>query len=391
MFFKTTHPTSWAPTRWAPRSWVLPVMIILALILTNLPAGFPPAAAHAQGITNQTCTLMYAVQGGDTLTSIGTRFGTPVNNLYTLNPVLRNQPNIFPGLVLCLSTDPNVTLPGFPGLPPTGATPGINVVQVNPGRNVTLAGTSFVANTFYIVQMYRYGAANPTVFRVADFNGPTGGDFVQTLNIPPQLRNDERIQIRIITTSGQVVASTVFLNQANTGSPAANCTLYYTVRGGDTLSSIARQFNVTIQQLVRLNNLTDASLIFSGQRLCVEAGQPNNPPGGGQGQPSLMVLDVDPGQDVTVGGMFFPIGVEIRVDIGVAGQNNSNPASFVTVGVFTLARGDDGHFMKTFRIPQALLGEPDLVVRMIRTDNNQFLTAGFRNVRNGGADRTTSP
>jgi LysM repeat protein len=43
----------------------------------------------------------------------------------------------------------------------------------------------------------------------------------------------------------------------------------YTVAAGDTLSSIARRFNTTIDALESINNLTDRSSLSVGQRLVI--------------------------------------------------------------------------------------------------------------------------
>ena len=49
-------------------------------------------------------------------------------------------------------------------------------------------------------------------------------------------------------------------------------TVYYTVQRGDTLSSISRRFNTTVDALMRLNNLS-STRIYVGQRLQVTAAQ----------------------------------------------------------------------------------------------------------------------
>ncbi|MGW4897316.1 LysM peptidoglycan-binding domain-containing protein [Kitasatospora sp. NPDC004240] len=48
----------------------------------------------------------------------------------------------------------------------------------------------------------------------------------------------------------------------------ANVT-FYTVRSGDTLTSIAKMFDTTIDQLVAWNNIPNPDLIKVGQRLIV--------------------------------------------------------------------------------------------------------------------------
>ena len=46
--------------------------------------------------------------------------------------------------------------------------------------------------------------------------------------------------------------------------------LYYTIKKGDTLTSIAKEFNVTIESIVRLNDIKDINLIYAGDRLRIE-------------------------------------------------------------------------------------------------------------------------
>mgnify|MGYP001179290690 FL=1 len=54
----------------------------------------------------------------------------------------------------------------------------------------------------------------------------------------------------------------------------------YVVKRGDTLSGIARRFNVSLAALQALNNLRDANRIFVGQTIVLRAGGATPPPGG---------------------------------------------------------------------------------------------------------------
>lgn len=66
--------------------------------------------------------------------------------------------------------------------------------------------------------------------------------------------------------------------------PAPSCGHHYIVRSGDNLSRIARAHGVHVNDLVRANNLSNASLIFVGQKLCIPAGgHPGGNPGGNPG------------------------------------------------------------------------------------------------------------
>jgi LysM repeat protein len=49
----------------------------------------------------------------------------------------------------------------------------------------------------------------------------------------------------------------------------AQCTAYYTVRKGDTLSVIASRFGATVKQLTEWNDIPDPNRIYPDQRLVV--------------------------------------------------------------------------------------------------------------------------
>ena len=49
---------------------------------------------------------------------------------------------------------------------------------------------------------------------------------------------------------------------------------FYTVKPGDTLSTIAQRFHTTVQDIVRDNGICNADLIFPGQRLRIRMSEP---------------------------------------------------------------------------------------------------------------------
>lgn len=60
--------------------------------------------------------------------------------------------------------------------------------------------------------------------------------------------------------------------------PVPGQTVIYVVRSGDTLYSIARQFGVSVQDLIQINNISNPSRIYVGQHLTI--------PRGGSAQPT---------------------------------------------------------------------------------------------------------
>jgi len=67
-------------------------------------------------------------------------------------------------------------------------------------------------------------------------------------------------------------------------SPPSEGTTVYTVKPGDTLSSIARTFGVSVKDLVTANGLTDADSIEAGATLVIPGG--GSSPGGEKGGPA---------------------------------------------------------------------------------------------------------
>lgn len=85
--------------------------------------------------------------------------------------------------------------------------------------------------------------------------------FVQTYNLN---------QLDAVALSGKVVTNK---QTESAQTPETNVTIsntgYYTVKGGDTLSRIAGQFNTTVNNLATLNDIHNINRIYVGQRLLV--------------------------------------------------------------------------------------------------------------------------
>lgn len=67
------------------------------------------------------------------------------------------------------------------------------------------------------------------------------------------------------------------LQQTTADATAAATT--YVVQAGDTLSAIARRFETTVSVLMKLNNLPNADMIYTGQTLVIQAAEATPTPG----------------------------------------------------------------------------------------------------------------
>jgi LysM repeat protein len=107
------------------------------------------------------------------------------------------------------------------------------------------------------------------LFRIALRYGLSTDDLAQANGISNawQIYVD---QVLVIPVAGQTSAPAVD-PAASVVEPAIATSSTYTVARGDTLNSIAHAFNMTIEQLAQVNNLTNPNLVFTGQTLVVSA------------------------------------------------------------------------------------------------------------------------
>lgn len=77
---------------------------------------------------------------------------------------------------------------------------------------------------------------------------------------------------------GQSYAFLMFIYAPNTPDPPAPVVTYYTVKRGDNLTKIAKEYNTTVSQLVAWNGIINPNLIFVGQKLIVAKSEPGPQP-----------------------------------------------------------------------------------------------------------------
>lgn len=157
---------------------------------------------------NSDSTINYVVQQGDNLSSIAARYGTTYEAIAKLNGI--SNPNlIYPGQVLKIESSKGQGIDGE-----------AIYYTVKPGDNL-----SSIAS--------KYGMSYQTL---ASINGISNPNLIY----PGQvllLKGDNKSKI------------------------------YYTVRPGDTLSSIAANHGVTYQSIAELNGIKNPNLIYSGEVL----------------------------------------------------------------------------------------------------------------------------
>ncbi len=178
--------------------------------------------------TINTQSIFYTVQSGDTLSEIAQMYGTTVQEIASINNIA--NPNlIFPGQVLRILT--NSTVNG-------NETRGAGSITYTVRRGDTLSQIAAA-----------YGVTVASIVEINNIQNPN-------LIFPGQ-------KLRITDSSNTTLNQPVEQTVSNT-----NTTRFtYIVRRGDTLSQIARLYGVSVQYLVRVNNISNPNLIFPGQRI----------------------------------------------------------------------------------------------------------------------------
>lgn len=230
-------------------------LLVLTIVL-GLALGLA-APAWAQGGST------HVVQRGENLYRIALRYGVSLSALAAANGIT-NVNHVYVGQRLAIPGQSGGSPAAQPASPSTSS--GVHVVQR--GENL------------YRIAL-RYGT---TVQALAAANGIANTNRVvvgQRLTIPGQSA----------APSGQPAQPT----QPASPSPAASSGGTYTVQRGDTLSSIARRYGMSVWTLAQANSLRNASLIYVGQVLVIPGANsaPANPPASPPADTSGRWIDVN--------------------------------------------------------------------------------------------------
>ncbi|MPW88082.1 LysM peptidoglycan-binding domain-containing protein [Moraxella catarrhalis] len=192
----------------------------------------------------------YTVRAGDSLTSVAATHGLTVGQLASYNN-LANDAHILIGQRLWLVAGKVKRQPVSAQTPSRQST---STANTNSATHKVSAGESLTA----IARKY-----NISLHTLAKENGLSVTDGVligQTLKLPSD-------------------AKTANTTMANTSSsPSVNKPESYTVRAGDSLTSVAATHGLTVGQLASYNNLANDAHILIGQRLWLVAGKVKRQP-----------------------------------------------------------------------------------------------------------------
>lgn len=262
---------------------------------STVPAPSPDAAVPEKGTTS------YTVKSGDTLSGIARTYKTTVAQLRTLNKLNSDLIRIGQQLLVPSDDTPTVPAPQQPEKPTAATT--YTVVsgdtlsriardhqttvsrlmsdnkltsdRIFVGQRLTVNGTAQDQNTRPENQTSPSPAVWDYVVKAGDTLSQiarTHGTTVSALSQLNSLTDSNRLSV------GQVLkVSGTQQSQPVTQTPAApvqdndkTVSTIYTVKSGDTLSGIARQFKTTVAQLREWNAIENADRLSVGQKLTIK-------------------------------------------------------------------------------------------------------------------------
>ena len=289
----------------------------------------------------------YTVRAGDSLTSVAATHGLTVGQLASYNN-LANDAHILIGQRLWLVAGKVKPQPVSVQNPSRQST---STANTNPTTHKVSAGESLTA----IARRYSI-----SLHALAKENGLSVTDGVligQTLKLPSD-------------------AKTANTTMANTSSsPSVNKPESYTVRAGDSLTSVAATHGLTVGQLASYNNLANDAHILIGQRLWLVAGKVKPQPVSAQ-QPSQAAQSTKNNQStqstathrVQSGESLTAIARRYNISLhALAKENGLSVTDGVLIG-------------QTLKLPSDAKAESSTPSRLGNTKNNSTRTPANTNI-----------
>lgn len=214
----------------------------------------------------------------------------------------------------------NATSGGSSGGSTGGTIPTFSITSVDKNKTVSIYTYNFPKNDNFDVLMNYYGTLGVNGYKVGTIASGKGGSFAATFNIPPELKGQQKIAIRL---------------QSNTGSGYYAYNWFY-------------------------NATTNGSKPGNG--------------GGNSGIPTISISSVVRNKTVTLQTHNFPANQSFTVLMNYIGTQGKNG-----IKVGTINSGDGGSFSATFNIPSELKGQYQIAIRL-QSSSGYYAYNWFYNV-----------
>ncbi len=232
----------------APAPIAAPVAepVVSAAALAPAVAAAPAAPSVSLPSTDGVTTRSYMVGAGETLWVIAGKYRTTPEMLLALNNMTDGD-LLQMGQLIQVPTEPTIAK----------APSSTDASRNDSPSTVSAAASSKAADASYTV------SAGDTLFSIAGKLGVTW----QELAAANGLSGDGFLQIDQVLSVPSEITEAVGSSSAPVADPAAQATRVHVVASGDTIISIAVQYNVPWGELLRVNGLTQSSVLQPGQQI----------------------------------------------------------------------------------------------------------------------------
>ena len=225
--------------------------------------------------TEESNEVVYIVKAGDTLSEIAARYNTTVNELVSLNNI-SNPSLIYVGQRIVIKEGDSTS----------SSASGRIVYRVKEGDTLNKIARDYNVSVSTIVRLNNI--INPNLIYVGQnliiSNGSSSisSNKGTTVYIVKSRDTLSEIAARYNTTVNELVSlnnisnrnliyvgERIFVPLNNSSSSVEHDTSHtlYIVKYGDTLGEIAREYDTTVAELVKLNNISNPNLIYVGERI----------------------------------------------------------------------------------------------------------------------------
>ena len=232
-----------------------------------------PSSSSNTPSSSTTPEITYTVESGDTLTGIAEEYGVTIAELQAWNNI-SNPNNIYVGEVLKIYTNGSddsgdggsisYTVQSGDTLSGIAEEYGVTVAELQAWNNISNPNDIYAGE---VLKIYTNGSGDSgnggsisytvqsgdTLSTIAEEYGVTVEELVEWNNIS----NPDDIYV------GEVLK--IYTNDSNDSGDGGS--ISYTVQSGDTLTSIAATFDVTIEELQQWNDISNPNDIYVGEVL----------------------------------------------------------------------------------------------------------------------------
>ena len=232
-------------------------------------------------------SISYTVQSGDTLSGIAEEYGVTVAELQAWNNI-SNPNDIYTGEVLKIYTNGSgdsgnggsisYTVQSGDTLSGIALKFGVTIQELQQWNDIVNINDIYVGQILIIYTNGNTSAGGTGVVVYVIKSGDTLSEIAEEYDVSVE----ELVEWNNISNPNDIYAGEILKIYTNGSDDSGNGgSISYTVQSGDTLSTIAEEYGVTVEELVEWNNISNPDDIYVGEVLKIYTNDSNDSGDGG--------------------------------------------------------------------------------------------------------------